>query len=245
MIIFVGIEPSDWFYHNDVIYDYFYSKQFSIRYIQKILKLANLWGFFICRKLARPFLPVTTPKGYEHQRLIDAFYQKTAKVRKASAPLTPDELNKKKHELNKANFNWLFIAVWFGLRPQEVDHLHKSDLWKIETVANARKILWVYQTKIVALPPADRWKPIPILYVEQLEAIAILEAQNFKRPLTKTMRRHFGDDIDLYGGRKGFADLMLSRGQSLENISIWMGHSTLARTWRSYKNRRKFHLSAY
>jgi hypothetical protein len=29
-------------------------------------------------------------------------------------------------------------------------------------------------------------------------------------------------------GRKGFTDLMLAKGHSLENISIWMGHSTLA-----------------
>jgi hypothetical protein len=46
----------------------------------------------------------------------------------------------------------------------------------------------------------------------------------------------------LYGGRKGFVDLMLSKEQTFENISVWMGHSTLDRTWRSYKQRRKFHL---
>jgi hypothetical protein len=46
----------------------------------------------------------------------------------------------------------------------------------------------------------------------------------------------------LYGGRKGFTDLMLSKGNTIENISIWMGHSTLDRTWRSYKQKMKFHL---
>jgi hypothetical protein len=53
-----------------------------------------------------------------------------------------------------------------------------------------------------------------------------------------------GIGVDAYAGRKGFADLMLSRGQSFENISTWMGHSTISRKWRSYKNRGKFHLSA-
>jgi hypothetical protein len=38
---------------------------------------------------------------------------------------------------------------------------------------------------------------------------------------------------------------MLSKGQSFENISVWMGHSTLNRTWSSYKQRRKFHLAGY
>lgn len=56
--------------------------------------------------------------------------------------------------------------------------------------------------------------------------------------LVKTVRRYFGEGIDLYGGRKGFNDLMLSKGQALENISAWMGHSTLERTLRSYNQRR-------
>lgn len=58
----------------------------------------------------------------------------------------------------------------------------------------------------------------------------------------KTMRRYFGNNIDLYGGRKGFVDLMLAKEQTIENISIWMGHSTLDRTWKSYNDRRRFHL---
>jgi hypothetical protein len=57
----------------------------------------------------------------------------------------------------------------------------------------------------------------------------------------KTMRKYFGEGVDLYAGRKGFTDLMLAKGHSLENISVWMGHSTLERTWKSYKNRRRYH----
>lgn len=56
MIIAVGYEPSEWFYHTYEIYDYFHIKQFSIQYIHKIIKLVNLWGLFVCRSLARPFL---------------------------------------------------------------------------------------------------------------------------------------------------------------------------------------------
>ena len=115
-------------------------------------------------------------------------------------------------------------------------------MWKVETLFNGRKVLWVYQTKIIALPEVDRWKPIPILYPEQEVALKILEERGFKRPLVKTIREHFGKEISLYGGRKGFTDLMLSKGNSLESISIWMGHSTIGRTWKSYKNRRKYHI---
>ena len=242
MIVALKIDPSEWYYYNKEIYDYFHEQQLSISYSISILSLVNAWGYFICRKLAKPFLPVTRPRGYERQRLLDSHYQKNKNSRKASDPLAPEELFKARGKMNQANFNWLFISVWLGLRPQEIDNLHETELWRVETPIVGRKVFWIYQTKIIALPPDDRWKPIPILYDEQEFAMRIIESGNFRRPLVKTMRQYFSKDIDLYGGRKGFTDLMLSKGNTIENISIWMGHSTLDRTWRSYKQKMKFHL---
>ena len=204
--------------------------------------MANLWGFFISRKLARPFLPIPRPNGYERQRLIDAYYSKEKNSRRPSQPLTPDLLQQALPRINNLNFNWLYLSVWLGLRPQEVDNLHQPEMWFTEILPNGRIVLWVYQTKIIALPPADRWKPIPILFDEQRFTLRIIESRKFRRPTTRTVHKYFGANIDLYGGRKGFSDLMLSKGHSLENISIWMGHSTLDRTWRSYKNKKKYHL---
>ena len=163
-------------------------------------------------------------------------------VRKASRPLSPIQLDSVSGKLNRRNFNWLYLSVWFGLRPMEVDHLKHAEFWRIEVLPAGRKVLWVYQTKIIALPPEDRWKPIPILFEQQEFGLRIIESRNFRRPIMKTMRRHFGRGTCLYAGRKGFSDLMLSKGHSLTNISIWMGHSTLDRTWRSYKQRRVYHL---
>jgi hypothetical protein len=59
-------------------------------------------------------------------------------------------------------------------------------------------------------------KPIPIPYEERELALRIIQSGHLKRPPSITKRK----DIDLYGGRKGFADLMLSRGNTIENISI-------------------------
>jgi integrase len=98
-------------------------------------------------------------------------------------------------------------------------------------------VLWVYQTKLIALPPIDRWKPVPLIYDEQKFAAKIIEDGLFERPLNKTVRRYFGEGVTLYGGRKGFTDLMLGKGHTLEAISQWMGHSTIGRTWRTYKDR--------
>jgi hypothetical protein len=245
MIVAIGVEPSEWFYNIHPIYDYFCTMKMSPKYMMSVLKIANLWGFFISRKLARPFLQVPSPRGYERQRLIEANYEKDRGVSRASKSIGPEDLAKLKGKLNSKNLNWLFISVWFGLRPKEVDSLKNKELWKTETLANGRKILWVFQTKIIALPPEDRWKPIPILFDEQHFALQIIEAKTFQRPLIKTMRKHFGKGVLLYAGRKGFSDLMLSKGHAFENISIWMGHSSLQRTWKSYKSRRKFHLAGY
>lgn len=244
MIVVIAVDPSEWFYHTHSIYDYFYSQKMSLRYISSVLKFANLWGFFICRKLGRPFLPVPFPRGYERLRLIDAHYQKKGTVR-ASKAISPNDLEKVKGSLNQSNFNWLFLSVWLGLRPKEIDNLHENNCWKIEDLPTGRKVLWVFQTKIVALPREDRWKPIPILFIEQAFALEIIKSGHFRRPLLKTMRRHFGNEVNLYGGRKGFADLMLSKNQTIENISVWMGHSNLQRTWYSYKDRRRFHLEGF
>ena len=122
----IQIEPSEWFYHIHEIYDHFHRCQYSLRYIHVILKITNLWGFFISRKLAQPFLPIPVPRGYERMRLIEANYQKlNESVRRASKPLTPELLQAVVEKLNRENFNWLFLSVWFGLRPQEIDNLKK------------------------------------------------------------------------------------------------------------------------
>lgn len=241
MIATIHVDPSEWLCYTPEIYDYFYERKFSIRYINSILKLANLWGYYICRKLARPFLAVPVPRGYERQRLLDAFYKKERKA-KPSKPLLPKMLESKKESISTRNYNWLFLSIWLGLRPKEIDNLQNKDTWRVETLYNGRKVLWVYQTKIVALPPEDRWKPIPILFQEQEIAIELIIKQHFHRPLSRTVTKNFGREFNLYGGRKGFSDLMLSMEQTIENISIWMGHSSIERTWRNYKNKAKFHL---
>lgn len=51
LIMAIDSEPSDWYYNMYDFYDYFYERQLSIRYINEILKFANLWGFFISKKI--------------------------------------------------------------------------------------------------------------------------------------------------------------------------------------------------
>ena len=156
MIIAISVDPSEWFYFTYQIYDYFFEQKMSLRYLSSVIKIANLWGFYFSRKLARPFLPIPQPQGYERQRLADANLEKTHGVSRASKPIAPSELEQVRGTLNERNFNWIFLSVWFGLRPKEVDSLHQQEFWRIETTTNGSKILWIFQTKIIGVPAIFR-----------------------------------------------------------------------------------------
>lgn len=67
----------------------------------------------------------------------------------------PEKLYTAKRKMKLEQFNWLYLSVWLGLRPQEVDNLKNNELWRIEENSNP-KILWVFQTKIISLPTEDR-----------------------------------------------------------------------------------------
>jgi integrase len=234
------IDPSSWFDSVYKIYDYFYEKCYSLSYIRKVIRYLNLWGFFISRKLGRAFLPVPNPRGYERNRILDAYHSSRRSKRVESDPITPAALIQNKRQLKVLNYNWLKISVWLGLRPMEVDQLADPTKYRLAKCGKT-EVLWIYQTKLVSIPPEKRWKPIPLIFPEQRAVLDIIKTQAFKRPLVKTVKHHFGNQTTLYGGRKGFTDLMLARGQRLEDISQWMGHSSIERTWRNYKDPRIVH----
>lgn len=141
IIVAVGIEPTNWFYHPGQFYDLFYQKQYSVGYMRRVLGMINLWGHFICRKLAQPFLPIPAPRGYERSRLIEAYYKNNSPKRRPSEPITNEKLILVKDVLNQANFYWLHLSVWFGLRPHEIDLLHDNKFWKTETLPTGRELL--------------------------------------------------------------------------------------------------------
>ena len=226
----------EWFERRYEVYNYFYQKNYSISYVKKVLSIANLWGYFICKKLGKAFLQIRHPRGYERQRIVDNFFDQNKS--KKSKHLTPEKLSSARSEFSIENFNWLYLSVWFGLRPKEIDNIQNDKLWRVETLQTGIKVLWLYQTKLVAIPKDERWKGIPIIHDEQKFALKILLSKNHKRPHHQKMKSILGHSYQLYGGRKGFVDLMLQRGHQLEAISQWLGQSTIGRTWRDYKDRR-------
>lgn len=244
MITELKLTPEDWFEESIRFYNLFAKHKFSPNYVQKLLRIINAWGAFKCRKQKKFFQPIPSPRGYEQQRITDHFYDKTPTGRgMESEPLTPEMLEASRSKLLEANYQWLYISVWVGLRPKEIDSLKEKSLnsWKVETDKHGTKILSVHQSKLTGVSREKRWKYIPLVYKEQLKALEYVLSGTFRRPLQKTMHKHFNENIKLYGGRKGFTDLMLGRGQRLEDISQWLGHTTIERTWKSYKNKTMVH----
>ncbi len=241
MLIEVQLDPVDWYDNYYLFYDYFCKQQYSFSYICKILVTTNLWGHFLSRKLGQSFTKLQIPKGSEKARLLDAYFKKCGQHVKQSDPVTPAQLERVKSKIKKENYNWLYLSVWLGLRPQEIDQLKDEQYVRLQKNIGGAPTLWVYQTKLVSVPPRYRWKLIPIIFKEQKEALKIIRSKNFRRPIAKIIKKYFGPHTTLYGGRKGFTDLMLSNHQDFIHISQWMGHSSIERTWRNYKSRTIVH----
>lgn len=242
----IKLHPQDWNEKAYRFFNLFVKKKMSPSYVQKLLRILNHWGFFISKKEGRPFLPIPAPKGAEAQRIADAFFDKTPNGDgNKSKPLSPELLEKAKSSLLVENYNWLFISVWLGLRPEEIDGLKKEKLWEVTTTLKGKKLLRVYQPKLRTVPKPKRWKVIPIIYPEQKRTLEVIESKKFRRPIYKVMHKYFGGNITLYGGRKNFTDMMLNKGQKFEQISQWMGHMSLDRTYKDYKDRLKTNYEDY
>lgn len=235
----VNISPSDWADQPQTIYAYFEKIKASPSYTQKLIRMMNLWGYFISKKTAQPFLQLENPRGYDREQIADAFFEKDHSS-KVSAPITPAQLENAKGSLSHENYNWIYISVWFGLRPQEVEQLKSEGTWEIVDEGGV-KVLRVYQSKLRSVTRDQRWKLIPVIYKEQEIALELIMSQKFKKPLAKTVRKWINAKATTYGGRKGFTDLMLGRGQRFEDISLWLGHTSIETTWRKYKDRLRVH----
>jgi hypothetical protein len=229
--------PSEWAREPRVFYAYFQKQRITAGYAVKCLVILNMWGMFISEKQGKPFLPVPAPRGYDRQSLEDKADEKEG-VAHESLPLTPAILAKAKPKLSDEYFRWLYVSFWFGLRPSEVE-----GQWKLAYRTNQEgkqvRVLEVYQSKLAGLSKEKRWKAIPLLFPEQEKALAMLEEGKLKRPYAKLIRESLGEGFGVYAGRKGFLDLMMSKGKQIVTVSRWLGHTDIGQTMRAYKNRER------
>jgi len=238
------ISPNDYKAASKKIYKYFISKQISLSYSVRLINLLNRWGAFFNRQIDRYYEPVKQPQGQQVSKIVDEQVLATGR-RRASNRLTVELLKARRSTFTPEQFNWLLISIWFGLRPSEINNLLDPDKTKIVTATkNQPAVLEIYQPKLTRLPDEQRWKYIPCFLTNQIELLDAIANGDLKQPTYKQMRQAFKKEkISLYGGRKGFTDLMLDLDQKPEEISAWMGHRSIETTWQHYKDRTKVRFS--
>ncbi len=237
------IQPQAYKQNQEQIYDYFIEHCTSLAYAEKLIQLLNRWGEFISSKQGFYYHAIEMPTGTDRSAIVDAYRNSDSFVGE-SDPLTPALLNTKRAKLpTMGNYEWLYISIWFGLRPEEINALTKKPHHSRITFNHALKIdvLEVYQSKLTSVVEEKRWKFIPAFLPEQKTALELIKAQKLTQPTYKTMHSLFGNNghITLRAGRKGFIDLMLDHGQSLEDISAWLGHQNIEMTWQKYRNKKR------
>jgi hypothetical protein len=242
LIVELKIEPKDYLDNKARIYKHLQGHQYSLSYINKTLTILNQFGRMVCRLQGQYFEPVPSPEGRAKQAVLDS-YKKSKTHRKKTDPITPEQLEEVKDRFAHlpGQWEWLKVSVEFGLRPMEVDALaHDKDSFEIKK-QDGRIILRVYQSKLMAINEEDRWKSIPVVYPGQEEALELIKKGNLRKPLAKTIKSIFTEKTRPYSGRKGFVDMMLARGERLEDVTQWLGHQSINRTWKDYKDKQRVH----
>jgi integrase len=248
IILTLAIDPKDFRALNIKLINYFKQKKWSHDYIKRITRILNLWGISVSRYRGSHYDPIPNLSSIQVQSINDK-REGIVGVRSPAEPLSWNEIKNKQATFETEglipHWNWLAIAAVFGLRGLEVDNLKKGKQYGYLEYSKDHdcEVLWIYQTKLKAIAKDKRWKPIPVVLPEQKRAVSLIHSGEFKRPLNKTLQRIFGDGMQAHSSpRKAFTDYMLEQGFSLEDISIFLGHQSIAITWRVYKNRKRFKL---
>jgi hypothetical protein len=234
----LALQPHEYYEKRRRIYRWFEAESYSLAYLKKVIRFLNLYGERFAYVGKSYFKAVPAPDGRDKQDIHNA-YRKAGGGKTKSKPLTPALLTAAQSALREDLYNWLYLSLWLGLRPEEVDNLKDERFHRYETDANGVLVLVVYQTKLErSVDEESRWKFIPLLYPEQAHFPELIKSKNFSRPLVKTIRSHIGEGYSTYAGRKGFESLMTGFGQPILFISWMLGHQKLEMT-QNYTDRTK------
>jgi hypothetical protein len=240
------LEPREFESRKRAFYNWFIKKKYSPDYTGKLVSLINAWGEFYSSKTQTYFKKLPRPKGDVTQKILEAQETKKSAKRKA-LPLTASLLMSKRSTFEiaglKPQWNFLFIELWFACRPIEVGNFENEEHWYIEHNKELGcDVMWIYQTKLQGIPKKERWKPVPILYDEQREALEMIKTKQYKRPHSKTVVAYFGDGYGLYSPRNAALDHFMGLGFAIEDASIIMGHRSVDVSWKHYKDKAHFKL---
>jgi hypothetical protein len=137
------------------------------------LWVLNKWGHFYSRHRKTFFEPIGRLKNKTRKSIKIENYKKDG-VRRESLPMTLDLLKKLRSKIDTTKleevykYNWVFISFVFGLRPSECDSVIKDkSILNINGITAIKAI----QTKLSDLEESEQIKRIPVICVEQEEAL--------------------------------------------------------------------------
>lgn len=229
------LQPHEFFEKKNDFYKHFEREKFSKSYVEKILKVVNAWGEFYSQQSKTYYKRIPNPKGIVLEAIVDASDADGL----GAAPLALETLRGMKSRLPVGQWEYMRATLWLGLRPSDLDAIIEDPSYMKTRTQSGTIILSVYQPKLTSVKKEKRWKHIPLFHPEMKAAYQDIKNKVVDKPLVKTLKSAAPNipTIGLYSGRKGFTDLMLSLDQTLENISLWLGHTSIERTWRNYKDK--------
>lgn len=225
LIIAIPVQLEHWHAASSQFHALFVKLRHGADYARRLLKLINEYGAFVARTQNRYFKEIKPLSGLAKERVVDG------SRKQKSLPLAPQELEAIRSRLKEEHYNWLYISIWMGLRPEEIDNPCTFE------IQGDREWAVVYQSKLITKPKNERYKMIPKLFPEQEKAFRLMESGPKERPTGYVMGK-VTEGVGLYGGRHGFVKLMKSRGRKLAEISMWMGHTNINRTRNDYMDKR-------
>jgi hypothetical protein len=205
--------------------------------VSKLISLMNSYGVFYSKKMGQFYERLTMPKGVEVGRISDKYLDKTGGRTKEAKGVNLGDMEKIKSDdtLNIEEINWCIVCLGLALRPIEMDAISNRNE-KSLIISGSR--IKIYQSKLVSLPKHMRFKEVQIKHPFQEEAFKLIKSScSFQKPSKYKIQKILGDEFGLYSFRKGYTDIMLKLNEPITRISLDMGHSSIDRTWKSYRKR--------
>lgn len=221
--------PSEWFERPSLIYDLVVKRGYSRTYAQKLRRILNLWGYFLCKKQGRAWKDLEPPAIYWKVRLVDIKRHKSVTLGALESAVLPEEERR-----------WVERCFWFGLRPQECDLLATDPSKWAVVKAEGYEWLEVLQVKLLerGVPEEKAWKRIPVWTAEQKRIVGELGLPA-KRPTVFAFKSAFAG-LTPYGLRQGFSDWLREQPEiDLERRSAYLGHLSTRTTEQSYTDKTK------
>lgn len=229
-------DPMNWGGDNsEVVYAKMVERRgISPNYAKKIRQYLNRFGKFISKRNRTFYDPILKPST----RLKRELEKNRKRASGKSDPIRPYMLEEKKAFFSIAQYHWLYVSIWLGLRPREVDNLQiaNRDLWYWGE-EKGKPFLRIFQEKLDerGVDELKCWKGLPITWSEQEILMSLITEGSLERPANTLIQKVFGSSFTCYGGRKGFVSIIMERLNDLRIAQAWMGHQSIVETQRTYE----------